>query len=564
MLKLRRPRPLRAVASGSCWSACGVSRPVWPVGVPALATLFAILFLTAGSAAAYTPESPEVRAMVDRAYKYLASDATHHEQGGHYLVALTFVKDGKGESHPVVAKAVQRAVAAARAGQFTDGTGALYSAGLLAIFLAEVDAQKYAPEINAVLQGMIKAQKPHGGFSYPTYPTGDTSQTQYVVLALWTARNHQMNIPMDAVERVANWLLKTQDPSGGWGYQGTESAGPGQRVGQSTQTQSLTAAGLGSVYVCAELLGFGPPPESAQSGYPPALKLLPKPGKEKQRVAKSNNVNQEVMRRSMSDGNRWFAQNLRVKAEAPWHYYFLYALERYMSFRELAEGREEKEPDWYNQGVEYFASQQQGDGSFGKVHNDGPHVDTAFAVLFLTRSTKKAIAKSVAGDGQLSGGKGFKGNMASARVKDGKIIAEPAKGTVDDLVSVLEDPRNPDVDALAEFPESWIHEVKPEKLVPHADRLRRLVLAEKYEVRMVAVRALGRMSDFENVPHLIYALTDPDLRVVRLANEALRATTRKFVGFQLPANPNDADRASLVQKWKDWYRSVNPTAVFLD
>ena len=60
------------------------------------------------------------------------------------------------------------------------------------------------------------------------------------------------------------------------------------------------------------------------------------------------------------------------------------------------------------------------------------------------------------------------------------------------------------------------------------------------------------------------ALTDPDLNVVRLANEALRATTRKFVGFQLPAKPNDADRAALVQKWKDWYRSVNPTAVFLD
>ena len=85
-------------------------------GARFLATLCALLFLTAGSAAAYTPESPEVRAMVDRAYKYLASDATHHEQGGYYLVALTFVKDGKGESHPVVAKAVQRAVAAARGG----------------------------------------------------------------------------------------------------------------------------------------------------------------------------------------------------------------------------------------------------------------------------------------------------------------------------------------------------------------------------------------------------------------------------------------------------------------
>jgi len=512
----------------------------------------------------YTPESPEVRAMVECGYRFMETSTHEDELGGDCLIGLVLVKDGKGERHPIVARAAKRTVEAARAGGVADRNSlALYSTGLAAIFLAELDAQKYAAEIRIIIDILAKSQKPHGGFGYPSTSAGDTSQTQYCILALWTAQKNGATINQGMVERTCNWLLRTQDPTGAWGYQGVDPGG-GNRVNQNGVSQSLAPAGLGSLYICADMLGFVPSAEAAQSGYPPAVKLIPKPGKAKERIAKSTAVSQDQVRRAMTEGNRWFSQNLRIKQVESWHFYFMYAFERYMSFREAAEGREEKEPAWYNQGVELLQTLQNGDGSFGRTHTAGPHVDTAFALLFLTRSTKKAIAKSVAGDGSLTGGKGLKGNMASARLKDGKIIAEPGKGTVDDLVSVLEDPRNPDVDALAEFPESWIHEVKPEKLVPHVDRLRRLVLAEKFEVRMVAVRALGRMSDFENVPHLIYALTDPDMRVVRLANEALRATTRKFVGYQLPDNATEQDRDLLVSKWKEWYRSVNPTAVFLD
>lgn len=531
---------------------------------------FAAALLTALQVApavqAYTPESPEVKQMVAAGYRFLETCQHEEEIGGDCLVALTLVKDGKNERHPIVARAAKRAAEAARAGVVADRTSqAMYSTGLAAIFLTELDAQKYQAEINSILAYIAKRQQTAGGFSYPTYSSGDTSQTQYCVLAMWTASKAGLAVNQGVVERTCNWLLRTQDPAGGWGYQGNDPGQPGARLNQNEVTQSLSSAGLGSVYVCADLLGFTAAPEAAQSGLPPAIKLVPKPGKNKQeRGPKSTAVSQDLIRRSMSDGNRWFSQNLRIQNLAAWHFYFMYAFERYMSFREAAENRDEKEPQWYSQGVELLMTQQNADGSFGKSHPHGPYVDTAFAVLFLTRSTKKAIAKSVAGDGSLTGGKGLKGNMASARVKDGKIIAEPAKGTVDDLVSVLEDPRNPDVDALAEFPEAWINEVSPAKLAPHVDRLRRLVLAEKFEVRMVAVRALGRMSDFENVPHLIYALTDPDMRVVRLANEALRATTRKFVGFQLPPNANEQDRDVLVKKWKDWYRGVNPTAVFLD
>ena len=50
------------------------------------------------------------------------------------------------------------------------------------------------------------------------------------------------------------WLIRTQDPSGGFGYQGKIGEG-NKLVKQSEVRQSLSAAGLGSVYACSDMLG---------------------------------------------------------------------------------------------------------------------------------------------------------------------------------------------------------------------------------------------------------------------------------------------------------------------
>ena len=55
---------------------------------------------------------------------------------------------------------------------------------------------------------------------------------------------------------MANWLLKTQDPSGGFGYQGNIAPNAGALVAQSEIRPSMTAAGSGSLYICANLLGL--------------------------------------------------------------------------------------------------------------------------------------------------------------------------------------------------------------------------------------------------------------------------------------------------------------------
>jgi hypothetical protein len=517
----------------------------------------------------YSPESPEVRAMIKRAIPYLEK-ASNEELGGDCLIALTLVKEGIGENHPVVAHAVKRVKEGIAANQITDkGSDAFYSTGIAGIFMCEVDPVKYRREIDFILQYTQKRQMNTGGWSYPSYATGDTSQTQYAVLFLWTAQHSGISIAPEMVERAAAWLMRTQDPGGGWGYQGAEPV-MGQRAGQSV-TLSMAAAGLSSLYICGDIANMGAQgPAQRETGLPPALRLIvPESDRPKQQQPSKVKLDQAAYRRSIGEGDQFFAKNFNILNRTggggvTYQFYYMYALERYQSFRELSIGSDDPEPDWYNQGVDYLMKNQNADGSFGSGSALKPEIDTCFAVLFLTRSTKKAIAKNVSGDGMLSGGKGLAGKMANARVKDGKIIAPPEKGAVDDLMSILDNPNSAEVDALAEFPDGWLSDLTPEKLAKQLDRLRRVVYAPRYEARIVAVRAIGRSGDYDSVPHLIYALTDPDFRVVRAANDGLRYISRKLDGFTLPEKYTEQDRQGLIKRWKDWYRSVNPTAIFLD
>jgi len=83
-------------------------------------------------------------------------------------------------------------------------------------------------------------------------------------------------------------------------------------------------------------------------------------------------------------------------------------------------------------------------------------------------------------------------------------------------------------------------------------------------VRLVAVRALGRSADYDSIPSLIYALTDPDPKIVRASNDGLRFIARKIEGYSLPDKYTENDRQGLIKRWKDWYKSVDPAAIFLD
>ena len=92
--------------------------------------------------------------------------------------------------------------------------------------------------------------------------------------------------------------------------------------------------------------------------------------------------------------------------------------------------------------------------------------------------------------------------------------------------------------------------------------MRRLVRAESYEARMVAVKTLSKICNLDNVPILIYALSDPDPRVSREARNGLRFVSRKFEGFGLSDNPSKTDIVAAIEEWKAWYLEIRPDARF--
>ena len=119
--------------------------------------------------------------------------------------------------------------------------GPIYSAGLAIVFLVQLDGLKangpHTGDISTLLEYLHSQQKGHGGWGYPERTSGDTSMTQYGVLSAWEAKQAGFSVSLSSMERAANWLLSTQDPSGGYGYQG-ELGEPANLVPQnSSQTQ---------------------------------------------------------------------------------------------------------------------------------------------------------------------------------------------------------------------------------------------------------------------------------------------------------------------------------------
>ncbi|MHC4178891.1 MAG: HEAT repeat domain-containing protein, partial [Planctomycetota bacterium] len=114
------------------------------------------------------------------------------------------------------------------------------------------------------------------------------------------------------------------------------------------------------------------------------------------------------------------------------------------------------------------------------------------------------------------------------------------------------------IELLAELPAEELEALLGE----HAGKLRRLAGDESAAARRVAVRALARTRNLENVPVLIYALGDADPGVAREARDALRRISRKPTGFDLPEQPTKADRRAAIEKWKAWYLAVRPDAEF--
>jgi hypothetical protein len=525
-----------------------------------------------------TPDSPEVKALVKKGLDFLEKGAPSSGQlitapdlerlGEKVLVGLAFFKSGKPD-HKLVKEAIQ---AVQTEGDWPAEDN--YSLGLSVILLAELEAEaknkQHLPLIQKLVDEILARQLQNGSWGYArTGSLGDTSQIQYAVLGCWNAQKVGAKVPKENIERAIDFLLRIQDPGGGFSYNGND-PGNYNRTAQAGVTHSLTAAGLGSICVCADLLGIhqrrAGEEADEESGLPSALLVVKKPKGAVQEVVADTRIEAAVVDREIKDGENWFKQNYKIDTGMLWNYYYLYGLERCESYREHYYSLKfVKEPKWYNDGVAFLAKKNQGGGWMG---DHSAKASTSFAILFLQRSAYKAITTHTPdlGDGVLTSGKGLPTDLAAATVKRGKLVDSSLAAEVDAVSILLDDPDNPELAGILDNNEEFKLDPDSTKRSNQIVKLRNLVSAGNWEARMLAVRGLGKVRDLDNVPSLLYALTDPDERVVLEADSALRFISRKLHGVGMPAEPNDDKKGAQTARkaWRDWYLSIRPDAELID
>lgn len=329
--------------------------------------------------------------------------------GMHALATLAVLKGSESHDRPEIQKALHALRSLYETNRNTLRT---YEAGLTLMVLdakypgtdpkakrkIEASDHEWAREIAKRLQVL---QNLDGGWRYPSEGT-DLSNTQYAALGLWAAWRLGVDIDRGVVRRMMELALRWQEPVGpeviryllspdprygkfqragkdharGWRYmpdtEETVEGGPPRKV-IWPWSGSMTTAGIALLAVGRDILGKG------DTWLTPSMD---------RKVAQS-----------VYDGLAWLAVNFNLLDNpgqpGNWPFYWLYGLER---AARLCGVENVGEHVWYDEGAQRLVADQREDGSWPKQQRMRPpgdqnvrwwsdQVDTAFAILFLTRST---------------------------------------------------------------------------------------------------------------------------------------------------------------------------------
>lgn len=529
----------------------------------------------------YDPYHPQVKAAATRGVEFLGAEL-NADMGKAILAGIATIEHSKRydetvpKDHPTVVHALEKAVAGMGARGGLAKHKSFYAPCLAIILYCSVDAEQYANEITELLQAIRDRQHADGGFGYlGQTATGDTSQTQYVALALWVAKAHGFQLPPEVARDALDYLCRIQQDSGSWYYLMNLIGGAYSAGGRPAFTHSIHCSGLSTVYLLGDYLQLTPNGRKSQVAeqlvgleLPPSVSIYIPPREGTQRkVGPLISFDRGKMGAAKSRGNKWLAENWAVDVDS-WNYYYLYALERYAFFREGAEGKVAEIPTWYDQGVEFLFGVQNEDGSWGT--GDGAeeeeYVNTAFAVMFLVRASEVLVTEG--GEGLVRGNRGFELDKPIRFNKNGTVTSRDAIKGVQDVLTILKsDGAEEDLDQVAEAMTAAIGEMSASDGKSRALQLgflRELLKHENPNRRKIAVKLLAGVQDIDNAPALIYALGDPVREVQVEAHNGLRLVSRKVDSIQLPKNARDADFAALKEQWTDWYLGVNPGGKLLD
>lgn len=196
-------------------------------------------------------------------------------------------------------------------------------------------------------------QDPRERGQEPLLPTTDNSNSQFAVVALWTAQRH--GVPMERTLRhVAHRFQTSQCPTGGWGYRYSHG-------GNVEETGAMTGSGL---------LGLAVGHGLARDGLP-ALK----------------NVQDPMIARGFISLYHYVGEPAGRTERLPMvNLYLLWSVERVAVLYDLPTIGDK---DWYRWGAEILVANQvprRGNWQNGQYPESNGVLDTCFALLFLKRA----------------------------------------------------------------------------------------------------------------------------------------------------------------------------------
>jgi len=325
-----------------------------------------------GAAEAAAPPSRQVvDAAIARGVAYIRaeqkSDGTWTRDAGATGLALyALAHAGAKPDDP----AVNRGVAALLRSLVRPGT---YEASLAIMAFATIDPEKWGKVIARLARLLEMAQCRNGQWSYKLRPGrsgGDNSNTQFAILALWYSRRAGVEVKKETFERCRRFFAETQNEDGGWGYSAKE---------RSKSYGSMTATGLSVLVVCRA--GAAPvraEEERARAG--------PEVARAVGWLTKNLVLDRNPEAKFRLGGGRAGGAR-KVVGDSFWRHYWLWSLERAAT---LSAVKKLGSRDWYAEGARHLVDAQRKDGSW--VGSESPFQATAFAVLFLTRSSKRMVA----------------------------------------------------------------------------------------------------------------------------------------------------------------------------
>ncbi len=527
----------------------------------------------------------DIEASIKRAQDFLLNHNAEQGSGESGIGVVALLKSGIQPDNDKLKQSLGRILRCCRDGNFTPvkGKDSTYEASVFLMALANSDImleekgkdRKYDEQIKVLLNWIVTEQRANGAWDYPNHHNGDTSQTQYALLALWDAKRAGYEVDVAVFQRAVDWHVTRQVADGGFAYKPKPKPQEGSR-------HSLTAGGIGSLLIC-RLFMFPDAKDSAVAIKGGASRAAKEENKETKKfgiledaevieatVEVSENTSQPAVKNaslraihnSAGKALKWLDVRFTVGDPKPtgWPIYYLYSLERAMALAKQPDEDKLGHHEWFYDGAAHLISIQNENGSWNS--KGGGVVGTSFGLMFMARATGKTLGHrrkaSRSGGGLLMAGRGLPENPGDIITSGGKVKKQKMTGPVDDLIKILENPSNADFLRAQEALVDKVTTGDARALVGRKDQLLPLAASPNAEVRRTAMWALGRSHDITVVPTLIEGLDDPNFDVVVEARNALRFISKQIEGYGLPSQPSKAQRKKAIRSWKKWYLTVRP------